>query len=55
MPVKAHAYRTLAEMNTGLEQAIQSLETLRKISYFSSNSIAGIPLPALPDSGAGQP
>jgi len=42
MPVRAHAYRTLAEMNTGLEQAIQGLETLRKISYFSSDSIAGI-------------
>ena len=42
MPVKAHVYRTFAEMNSGLEQAIQGLETLGKINYFSSDSITGI-------------
>ena len=42
MPVRAHAYRSLAEMNNGLEQAIQGLETLRKINYLSSGSLDGI-------------
>ncbi len=41
MPVRAHVYRTLAEMNHALEQAIQSLETLVKIHYFSSESLHG--------------
>jgi hypothetical protein len=39
LPVRARAYCTLGEMNTGLEQAIQSLETLVKIKYFSSDSL----------------
>ena len=39
MPVRAHAYRTLAEMNNGLEQAIQGLQALQKISFFSSESL----------------
>jgi hypothetical protein len=43
LPVRAHAYRCLAEMNNGLEQAIHGLEELRKISYFSSSeSLHGI-------------
>jgi hypothetical protein len=42
MPVKAHAYRTLAEMNNGLEQAIQGLDTLKRINYLSSGSLHGI-------------
>ena len=43
MPVKAHAYRSLAEMNNGLEQGIQGLETLLKINYFStSESLHGL-------------
>ena len=37
LPVRAHAYRCLAEMNNGLEQAIHGLEELKKISYFSSS------------------
>ena len=37
MPVKAHPYRCLAEMNNGLEQAIHGLEELRKIRYFSAD------------------
>jgi hypothetical protein len=35
-PVRAHAYRSLAEMNTGLEQAIHGLQELKKITCFSS-------------------
>jgi hypothetical protein len=43
MPVKAHTYRTLAEMNYGLEQAIQGLQVLRRSSFFSSDeSLAGL-------------
>jgi hypothetical protein len=42
MPVRARAYCTIGEMNTGLELAIQSLETLVKIKYFSSDSLRGI-------------
>lgn len=41
MPVRAHVYRTMAEMNLALEQAIQGLETLVKINYFSSESLRG--------------
>jgi hypothetical protein len=42
MPVRAHTYRSLAEMNAGLEQAIQGLETLKRINFLSSNSLTGI-------------
>jgi len=42
MPVKAHTYRSLAEMNAGLEQAIQGLEMLKRINFLSSDSIKGI-------------
>jgi len=38
-PVRAHAYRSLAEMNTGLEQAIQGLQALQKINLFSAESL----------------
>lgn len=37
MPVRAHAYRSLAEMNNGLEQAIHGLQELKKITFFSSS------------------
>jgi hypothetical protein len=43
MPVKAHPYRCLAEMNNGLEQALHGLQELQKITYFSSSeSLTGI-------------
>ncbi len=42
MPVRANAYCTLGEMNTGLEQAIESLEKLVKIKYLSSDGLRGI-------------
>ena len=42
MPVRAHAYRSLSEMNNGLEQAIQGLDTLKRISYLSSGTLHGI-------------
>lgn len=36
MPVKAHAYRTLAELNAGFEKVLQDLKTLGHISFFNS-------------------
>jgi hypothetical protein len=43
VPVRAHAYRSLAEMNSGLEQAIHGLQELKKITCFSSSeSLNGI-------------
>jgi hypothetical protein len=42
MPVRARAYCAIGEMNTGLEQAVQNLETLVKIKYLSSDSLRGI-------------
>jgi hypothetical protein len=43
MPVKAHAYRSLAIMNNGLEEAIHGLQELQRITYFSSSeSLKGI-------------
>ena len=43
LPVRAHAYRCLAEMNNGLEQALHGLQELQKITYFSSSeSLHGI-------------
>jgi hypothetical protein len=41
-PVRSHVYGTIAEMNAGLEQAVQNLETLVRIKYFSSDSTRGI-------------
>ncbi len=42
MPVRANVYCTIGEMNTGLEQAIQGLETLVKIKYLSLDNLRGI-------------
>jgi hypothetical protein len=42
MPVRANVYCTIGEMNNGLEQAVQSLETLVKIKYFSLDNLHGI-------------
>jgi hypothetical protein len=42
MPVKAHAYRTIAELNGGFEKVIQELQTLGQISYFRSDSVTAM-------------
>src|SRR6476660_3742228 len=42
MPVRAHVYRTIAEMNGGFEHALEGLETLIRINYLRSDSLAGI-------------
>jgi hypothetical protein len=42
LPVRANVYCTIGEMNTGLEQAVQGLETLVKIRYLSLESLHDI-------------
>jgi len=42
MPVRAHVYRTIADMNGGFEHALEGLQTLIKINYLRSNSLNGI-------------
>ncbi len=42
LPVRANVYCSIGEMNTGLEQAIESLEKLVKIKYLSLDSHRGI-------------
>jgi len=39
MPVKPHVYRAMAEMNGGFEQALQGLQELQKINYFSLDAL----------------
>lgn len=39
MPVKAHVYRTVAELNGGFEKVIQDLKTLQHISFLRSASL----------------
>jgi hypothetical protein len=41
-PVRAHVYRTIAEMNGGFEQAIEGLQMLLKINYLRSDSLTGM-------------
>jgi hypothetical protein len=42
MPVKAHVYRAIAELNTGFEKVIQDLQTLGKISLFRSEHLSAM-------------
>ena len=42
MPVKAHAYRALAELNGGFEKVILDLQTLGQISYFRSDRVTAM-------------
>src|SRR5580765_3579721 len=42
MPVRAHVYRTIADMNGGLEHAIEGLQTLLKINYLRSDTLNGM-------------
>jgi hypothetical protein len=41
-PVRAHIYRTIAEMNGGFEQAMEALQTLKKIKHLPGDSLGGI-------------
>lgn len=42
MPVRAHVYRTIADMNGGFEQVIEVLQTLQKVKHLPADSIKGI-------------
>lgn len=42
MPVRAHVYRTIADMNGGFENAVEGLQTLLKINYLRSDSLTEI-------------
>ena len=42
MPVKAHAYRAIAELNGGFEKVIQDLQTLGRISFFNPGSVTAM-------------
>jgi hypothetical protein len=40
MPVKAHVYHAIAELNAGLEKAIQNLQTLQSNNLFRASGLA---------------
>jgi hypothetical protein len=42
MPVRAHVYRTIADMNGGFEHVIEVLQTLQKIKHLPADSLKGI-------------
>lgn len=42
MPVKAHVYRALAELNGGFEKVIQDLQSLGRIGFFRSDRITAM-------------
>jgi hypothetical protein len=42
MPVKTHAYRTLAELNGGFDKVIQELQALGQVSYFRSDRVTAM-------------
>ena len=41
-PVRAHVYRTIAEMNGGFEHVIDALQTMQKIKHLPAGSLNGI-------------
>jgi hypothetical protein len=42
MPVKAHVYQAIAELNVGLEKAIVNLQTLQQINFFRSSGLTAM-------------
>src|SRR5580765_458974 len=42
MPVRAHVYRTIAEMNGGFEHVIDALQTMQRIKHLPADSLNGI-------------
>jgi hypothetical protein len=42
MPVKTHAYRTLAELNGGFDKVIQELHALGRVSYFRPDRVTAM-------------
>jgi hypothetical protein len=42
MPVRAHVYRTIAELNLGFEKTLQELKVLQRISIFRSERLTAM-------------
>ena len=42
MPVRAHVYRAIAELNGGFEKVIQDLQTLGRISFLRSDRVTAM-------------
>ena len=42
LPVKAHAYRAIAELNGGFEKVVRDLQVLGEISYFRSDRVTAM-------------
>lgn len=42
MPVKAHVYRAIAELNGGFEKILHDLQTLSQVSFFRSGSVTTV-------------
>ena len=42
MPVKAHVYRAIAELNDGFEKVVRDLQTLERVSFFSSDQVTAM-------------
>lgn len=42
MPVKAHVYRAIAELNVGFEKVIQDLQILGRISFFDPAGVTAM-------------
>lgn len=42
MPVRAHVYRSMADLNSGFEHVIEVLQTLQRIKHLPADSIKGV-------------
>src|SRR5215510_259400 len=42
LPVKAHVYQAIAELNSGFEKVIRDLQTLGRISFFGSDRVTAM-------------
>lgn len=42
MPVKAHVYRTIAELNDGFEKVARDLQTIGRVSFFPSDRVTAM-------------
>jgi hypothetical protein len=42
MPVRAHVYRAIADMNGGFQHVIEVLQTLQKVKHLPADNIKGV-------------
>lgn len=42
MPVKAHIYHSIAELNSGFEQVVRELQTLGGLNLFRASDVAAM-------------